>query len=726
MIRIRFRALAAFLLALSVSAAAPLRSFAETNPAETQIFVDNGTVLVYDKEESDFRENQALTETPMLEDSLNPVDPADYNGQFYPALKILSEGENGSFTVGGDVKIELVDSGCSIGIETWAEGNSAAVTVTGDVTAEAVAGRSGPEGTTNITVDGSAYAELENEKERAAANAVWAPQSSGDYFAAAIAVAGRSGSEGTTNITVDGSAYAESENEKGRATANAVWADAASPGSSTVVHVTGDAVASSKGLQEEGFDETSTHAINAIAENGGVVSVTVDGKASAVSTEPTLVAQAVFAEALNDPEFNIDGSRLDVTVGGGAEGQVYILAENNGSSAKVDIKDGGVTSVSGPDGAVFALSHAGDVQLSVVGNINAEDSGTLPGEAIGVTLVTQEEGTLSAALEGDITALVTNEAEDSSATGLLVTNESGTLEVTVIGDITASGSEENIGIDIQAAPGRKTDILVDGTVTASDAAVVLVSPETQIGENVTLTVWELVPDENGAVISRAEEGKYGKLVEDEAAEKAVQYIIRIRHGQQDIISTEGTASYKDYAVAHEGDTVTLKLNIPAGCEITGAYADEDQQVLLSKDANGNYFLTVPRGGAVELSVTMNDSQPPAVGSGLKRDSSALPAAGSGSKQDSSPLPVIKDSTGAASLEFHPDGTYSVIFTGRTESGTYGPENGTLVLVSSSGTRMAVDGNRRLIYTSVEEPEKTFEFRFTQAQLDCLLSVRYAP
>ena len=693
MIRIRFRALAAFLLALSVSAAAPLRSFAETNPAESQIFVHNGTVLVYDKEESDFTENQALTETPMLESSLNPADPADYNGQFYPALKILSEEESGSFTVGGDVKIELVDSGCSTGIETWAEGSSAAVTVTGNVTAEAVAG---------------------------------SPQSSGDYFAAAIAVAGRSGPEGTTNITVDGSAYAESENEKGRAAANAVWADAASPGSSTVVHVTGDAVASSKGLQEEGWDETSTHAINAIAENGGVVSVTVDGKASAVSTEPTLVAQAVFAEAINDPEFNIDGSRLDVTVGGGAEGQVYILAENNGSSAKVDIKDGGVTSVSGPDGAVFALSHAGDVQLSVVGNINAEDSGTLPGEAIGVTLVTQEEGTLSAALEGDITALVTNEAEDSSATGLLVTNESGTLEVTVIGDITASGSEENIGIDIQAAPGRKTDILVDGTVTASDAAVVLVSPETQIGENVTLTVWELVPDENGAVISRAEEGKYGKLVEDEAAEKAVQYIIRIRHGQEDIISTEGTASYGDYAVAHEGDTVTLKLNIPAGCEITGAYADEDQQVLLSKDANGNYFLTVPRGGAVELSVTMNDSLPPAAGSGPKQDSSALPAAGSGSKQDSSPLPVIKDSTGAASLEFHPDGTYSVIFTGRTESGTYGPENGTLVLVSSSGIRMAVDGNRRLIYTSVGEPEKTFEFRFTQAQLDCLLSVRYAP
>ena len=133
MTRTKFRALVSFLLALSVSAAAPLRSLAETDPAETQIFVDNGTVFVYDKEEFDFIENQALTETPKLESGLNPVEPADYNGEFYPALRILSEEGSGSFTVGGDVKIELVDSGSSTGIETWAEGGSAAVTE--DVTA---------------------------------------------------------------------------------------------------------------------------------------------------------------------------------------------------------------------------------------------------------------------------------------------------------------------------------------------------------------------------------------------------------------------------------------------------------------------------------------------------------------------------------------------------------------------------------------------------------------
>ena len=511
---------------------------------------------------------------------------------------------------------------------------------------------------------------------------------------------------------MDGSAYAESENKKGRAAANAVYADAASFGASTTVHVTGDAVASSEGLQEEGWDETSTHAIEAIAENSGVVSVTVDGKASAVSTEPTLVAQAVFAEAINDPDFSIDGAQLDVTVGGGAEGQVYILAGNSGSTAKVTVEAGGVTSVSGRDGAVFALAEDGTIQLSIGGDISAEDSEALPGEAIGVTLVTLEEGTLSATLDGNISALVTNEAENSNATGLLLTNESGTFEVTVVGDITASGAEENIGIDVKAAPGQKTDILVDGTVSASDAAVVLVSPETQIGENVTLTVWELVPNENGTVVSRADEEKYSQLLEDEAAEKAVQYIIRIRNGQQDIISTDGTGSYKDYAVAREGDTVTLKLNIPSGCEITGAFADTDQQVLLSKDADGNYFLTVPRGGAVELSVTMNDPR-------------AL-TAGTDTKKDSSSVLAVKDMSGAATLVFRSDGTYRVMFTRRTENGTYGPEGGTLVLVSSTGTRMAVDGNRRLIYASVEEPEKTFEFRFTEAQLDRLLSVRHTP
>ena len=669
--------LTAFLLALSVLPAGPLRAAAETNPAETQISVEDGIVLVFDKDKSEFTEDEALTETPMLENDLEPVDPADYNGKFYPALYVLSEGESGSFTVGGDVEIKIGDSGSANGIQTWAEGGSATITVTGDVSAEAVAG---------------------------------SPTPDGDYFAGATAVAGRSGPEGTSIVTVEGDAVAEAENEKGRAAAVAVYADAAAAGASTTVHVTGDAVASSKGLQEEGWEETCTLAVEAVAENGGTVSVTVDGKASAAATEPTLVAQAVYAEAVSDPEYNIDGTRVDITVGDGAEGQVYVLASKGDSTAKVTIEEGGVTSVSGQDGAVFALSDDGNVQLSIGGEITATDSETLPGEAIGVSLVTKEEGTLSAELDGDITATVINETEDSSATGLLVTNEGGTLEVTVSGDITASGAEENIGIDIQAAAGQKTDILVDGTVTASDAAVVLVTPETQIGENVTLTVWELVPNENGVVVTRTDEGKGGQPVEDEAAEKAVQYIIRIRQDQQDLISAEGTTSYKDHQVAHEGDTITLKLNIPSGCEITGAFGDVDQLVLLSKDADGNYFLTVPRGGAVELSVTMKDLR--------------LAAAGTPEKKESSSVLSVKDTTGTVRLSFRKDGTYQAVFAGRTETGTYGPKGGALVLVSSNGAEMTVDGDRRLIYTSVNEPEKAFEFLFTETELETLLSVRH--
>lgn len=670
--------LTAVLLALSLTMTASFRAIADVNPAETQIFVDNGTVLVYDKENFEFKENQSLTETPMLEDDLTPVEPAGDNGEFYPALSILSEGESGSFTVGGDVVIKLGDSGNASGIQTWAEGGSAEITVTGNVTAEA--------------------------------NAAGSPLPTGDYFAGAMAVAGRSGPEGTTSITVDGDAVAKSENDKGRVVANAVYADAAASGASTTIHITGNAVASSDGLQEEEWDETCTHAIQAVAENSGTISVTVDGKASAVSTEPTLVAQAVFAEAIDDPDFNLDPARVDVTVGGGAEGQVFVLAANSGSTAKVTIKEGGVTSVSGRDGAVFALSRDGNIQLSVGGDITATDSETLPGEAIGATLVTQKEGTLSAGLDGDITATVLYETEDSNATGLLLTNESGALEVTVIGDVTAAGAKENIGIDIKAGEGQKTDILIDGTVSASDAAVVLVSPETQIGENVTLTVWELVPNEDGAVVTRTDEEKYGQLAEDEAAEKAVQYIIRIRDGQQDIISANGTSTYGDYNVAHEGDTITLKLNIPAGCEITGVFADVDQQIFLSKDADGNYFLTVPRGGAVELSVTMNEP--------------LLSTTWSDTKKTSSPVLTTEDTTGTVRLAFYEDGTYRARFAGRTETGTYSLRDGTLVLISSGGIKMAVDANRKLVYTSVAEPETTFEFLFTESELDALLSVRH--
>lgn len=180
--------------------------------------------------------------------------------------------------------------------------------------------------------------------------------------------------------------------------------------------------------------------------------------------------------------------------------------------------------------------------------------------------------------------------------------------LTVTGDVTSN----DIGLGIGLVKEQKADVLIDGTLEGKNTSIVLNTRQTIVGENLTLTVWEVIPDKDNNIVSREtwdnEAQKY-KITGDAETEKALQYIIRINPEQTDIISAGGTKDYNGYDVAHEGDTVTLKLNIPAGYEIIGAYGDVGQNVSLLRDANGNYYLVVPRGGGVELSVKLGKAAP---------------------------------------------------------------------------------------------------------------------
>ena len=208
--------------------------------------------------------------------------------------------------------------------------------------------------------------------------------------------------------------------------------------------------------------------------------------------------------------------------------------------------------------------------------------------------------------------------------------ESGSAIVDIQGDVTGEGT----GVELKADKKQKANVIVDGTVSGDRANIVLIG-DTQLDDNVTLTVWQVVPDENDAIIYRAEtdprqsknggeigpmwtsdpEGEDGEgtkttaLTADKESEKKLQYIIRVEDKtQQYLASLDGARKVagidREYDVAKEGETVTMKLNIPEGYEITGAYGDVDKKVKLEKDANGNYFLTVPRGGGVYLAVTL--------------------------------------------------------------------------------------------------------------------------
>ena len=151
----------------------------------------------------------------------------------------------------------------------------------------------------------------------------------------------------------------------------------------------------------------------------------------------------------------------------------------------------------------------------------------------------------------------------------------------------------------------------------------IVLSEETIAENLTLTVWEVKPNDAGNIVERAqlvedeEGGESIQYTADKDTEKLIQYIIKIEDNSKDYITATGTNDFtasngEKYQVANEGDKILVKLNIPEGKELVGAYwnVDQTEEGKLLVDSEGNYYLEVPRGGGVELSLVMKDLPDP--------------------------------------------------------------------------------------------------------------------
>jgi len=404
-----------------------------------------------------------------------------------------------------------------------------------------------------------------------------------------------------------------------------------------------------------------------------------------------------------DVEAYGEGSSAFVQIGAG-EGSV-VVASTSGGTASVVVTDSGIeANFVGIDASAFDS----DTSVSVVGDVVVGESASIPGKTYGAALSSDEDGNVELSVTGDITA----QGEQGLAVGLAVGNADGTVEALVFGDVSAKGAEKNYGIDVYTAEDQKTNILVDGTVSGENAAVVLLQPETQIGENVSLTVWELVPDQNGATVLRQDDEEGTGLVEDEAAEKAVNYIIRINTDQQKIISLDGTTEVQGYDVAHEGEVVTLLLTVPEGYVITDAFADVAQNVSLSTDAAGNYFLTVPRGGGVELSVKLTEK---------KEDPATATLLGIRLVQR---ILTVDDQSGTIHLVFFSHGFYKVEFPdGSFENGTFSVKDGKIVLTSRSGNEMTIKNDGELTYAAEKLQNQIITFHLDDAALNVLKSNR---
>ncbi len=149
-------------------------------------------------------------------------------------------------------------------------------------------------------------------------------------------------------------------------------------------------------------------------------------------------------------------------------------------------------------------------------------------------------------------------------------------------------------------------MVIDGTLSGGEAGV-LVDP-TITKDNLDITVWQVnlteVNGENHAVVTSGEEG-LEVTDETKAIEQDIRYIIKVEANSNGTVALEGTEKVDGYDTAKEGDNIVMKISANAGYHVSAAYNGNGEQVPLLKDAAGNYYVIVPRGGGVYLSARID-------------------------------------------------------------------------------------------------------------------------
>ena len=525
-------------------------------------------------------------------------------------------------------EVEAASPHMPVAIAYAQDGKTAELTVTGDVSGAATTGTT--LGTEGVAVDAadvssSAYANIGGNVTIEAAIG-----SSGVTAMAGNRLSGQVNPNlqgAVSEITVGGAVsvtVSDSDGREDHANGAQVYAVA---GAESSVEVAGDV------SSESGYE-----AFGVLAETGadGTASLDVGGD---VTAKAGVFACGVNVHGEGDTSVTVEGN-----VSGEADDAqgIYAHAEA-GANTEVEV-DGNVTAV-GETGAgvlTVAKGQSANTEVSVGGNV----SGTATNEnysMVGVDAEAVNGGIISVEVGGDITV-------DSAGNGYgvaAVVTKSGSITVDVGGSVEANGGNgfafalvsdfiqmegngnsvitveedahgKDAGLYVQSSGDSSNalaDVTVGGTLSAgSDDGVAVMVSEQVTEDNLKLTVWKVELNENGnAVEARGGEGSTAVTESNEttqAIEQNINYIIKVEQPKKgatlSAVKADGSALDKsgDYEVAREGETVLMKVNVQSGYRVTGAYNGQGEKVELLKDENGNYYVEVPKGGAVYLSATL--------------------------------------------------------------------------------------------------------------------------
>ena len=352
----------------------------------------------------------------------------------------------------------------------------------------------------------------------------------------------------------------------------------------------------------------------------GDVTVDVDGQfgayvtgwgesSQATATLGNVTAAAGFRiDSNNNGTATLETGDVKVTKGDGENFNANTISSSRGGTTNAKLGD--VTSVA----SGLVLSARNSTTTVEAGTIDAEESG----------LVISNDG------GGKTTANVKGVTAKSSALSIRSMGTDGQVKVAVEGN--AISSEANGLVYMNVGGGTGPDmVLVTETISGATNGVVIYPATTALD----LTTWQITAGSGKVIVGDDEDGTFAK---------SVSYIVKLEQPGEGATLTalkaDGSALAKKYdeggqggyEVASEGDKVILKADVQSGYEITGAYNGKGEQVALLKDEAGNYYVMVPQGGGVYLSVTLTggDALTPDGADEAAASTKATNAAGAGS------------------------------------------------------------------------------------------------
>ena len=400
----------------------------------------------------------------------------------------------------------------------------------------------------------------------------------------------------------------------------------------SATHASSSATTTVNGNVVTGDDAVETSAIF----NGSAV-VTVNGDVLAYQTGTGVVTSAEGCEGEGETTANvtvngnvsgvasgidayaIEGGSATTTVNGdvsGASRGVNATAEDSG---KVDVTVNGDVSSYEIGIRTESQDEGSSTDVTVIGNVTATYD-------YGIREKTDRGGSSNVTVTGDVTGAVGalaatfgdteyffGDIDDAENDYALSAIDGGTITLVIDGDLTGtSGAGLEVGMSGKSGT---VDALVTGTISgnASNGYAGVDIWDTDAANNTSLTTWKITPNSEGTVAS-VEHGSDPS----ELFEAAINYIVKVLQPEVgaslSVTNAAGEALGQShgYDVAHEGETVLLKVDLEPGYVLVGAYGDAGKQIPLSQDADGNWYLQVPKGGGVMLNAVvkpMSDLEP---------------------------------------------------------------------------------------------------------------------